>query len=58
MIIVLKDKETDKIIQEFENINSWGVNYVEYLNGEYRNKIYCTDTEYFCLKEDNLIDNQ
>lgn len=41
-------KESNQIIQEFDNVLKWGEDYVLYLNNGYNGKIYCdSETEYF-----------
>ena len=55
-MIYLINKETNEIIQTFENIIEWGANFVEYLNGGYRAKMYCGENEYFSDKEPTIIE--
>ena len=59
MIVYLKDKETQKVIQQYTNIISWANNYVEFNNGNNRCKLYCNENEYFTREvtdgEDNSI---
>lgn len=48
MKIYLKNLETNEIIDEYDNVISWGNNFVEYLNQGFRAKKYCdSTTEYF-----------
>lgn len=48
MKVYLIDRETNEIKNTYDNVISWGINYVEYLNGGFRAKIYCNEeTEYF-----------
>lgn len=50
MIIYLKNKETNEIIDKYQNINNWDYSFIEYYNGEVC-KIYCdVETEYFTDK--------
>ena len=51
MIVYLINKETNETIQTFENVNNWGINFVEYNNGCYPAKMYCNENEYFSDKE-------
>ena len=51
MTIYLINKETNETIQTFENVITWGHNFVEYDNGGYRAKMYCSENEYFTDKE-------
>lgn len=46
-MIYLINAETNEVIQTFENVISWGDNFVEYTNDEIRAKIYCNENEYF-----------
>lgn len=48
MTIYLINKETGEIINTYTNVIRWGKNFVELMNGKYRNKFYCSpETEYF-----------
>ena len=48
MVVYLKNKETNEILQTFENVIEWGYNFVEYRNqNNYRTKTYCDESEYF-----------
>jgi hypothetical protein len=47
MKIYLMDKETNEIIQTFDNVIEWSSDFVEYNNSGYRAKMYCSDNEYF-----------
>lgn len=51
MKVYLVNAETNEIIQTFEDVIEWGYNFVEYLNGGYRAKIYCNENEYFTNEE-------
>ena len=51
MTIYLINAETNKTIQTFEDVIAWGYNFVEYMNGGYRAKMYCNENEYFTDKE-------
>ena len=46
MKVCLLNKETNETINEYNNIITWGDNFVEYNNGG-RCKIYCNENEYF-----------
>lgn len=46
-MVYLINADTNEVIQTFENVISWGDNFVEYTNDEIRAKIYCNDDEYF-----------
>lgn len=50
-MIYLKNRVTNKTIQVFENVICWGIDFVEYINGKFRSKIYCNEDEYFSDKE-------
>lgn len=51
MVIYLKNKETNEVINTYTNVIRWNVDFVEYDNGG-RGKTYCnTDIEYFTDKE-------
>lgn len=58
MKIYLKSLETNEILQEFDNVIAWGVDFVEYNNGGGRAKIYCDiEKEYFSdVGEDEVIE--
>lgn len=47
MTIYLINKETNELIQTFNNVISWTYNSVTYLNSGYRAKMYCGEDEYF-----------
>lgn len=48
MKIYLLNKQTNDVVQEFDDVLNVGHNYVEYLNGGCRGRIYCDEeTEYF-----------
>lgn len=49
MKVYLVKKETEEVLQEFNNVINWGYNFVEYNNG-CRCKIYCNEDEYFTDK--------
>ena len=51
MKIYLINAETNETIRTFDNVTNWGDNFVEYLNGGYRAKMYCNENEYFTDKE-------
>ena len=51
MKVYLINKETNQTIQTFENVIEWADNFVEYMNGGYRSKIYCSENEYFADAE-------
>ena len=53
MKIYLKKIETNEVIEVFENVTNWGVNFVEFLNNGYEGKIYCDEEEYFTNSEEN-----
>ena len=41
MKIYLINSETNEIMQIFENVIHWGVDFVEFNNNGYRGKVYC-----------------
>lgn len=45
----------NELIREFDNVISWGYNFVEFNNGG-RCKIYCGEDEHFSDKE--VIENE
>lgn len=47
MIIYLRNKETNEVINTFHNVINWGYDFVEYDNNGGRCKIYCDENEYF-----------
>lgn len=48
MVIFLKDKETGEILDRFENILKWNINFVEYkIRENSKCKIYCEENQYF-----------
>ena len=48
MTIYLISKETGETVNIYTNVISWGKNFVEFMNGKYRGKVYCNEeTEYF-----------
>lgn len=51
MKIYLINAETNETIQTYEDVISWGYNFVEFNNGGYRAKMYCGENEYFTDKE-------
>lgn len=51
MKVYLVNAETNEIIETFENVTTWGENFVEYLNGGYPGKVYCRGNEYFTDQE-------
>lgn len=54
MIYLIKD---NKVIETFDNVISWGINFVEFNNDGFRCKRYCDEDEYFTdelLEEENL----
>lgn len=55
MEVYLINAETNKLIQTFNDVKSWTVNSVTYLNGGYTGKIYCNEDEYFT---DKLLQEQ
>ena len=55
MTIYLINSETNETIQTFEDVTSWDCNFVEYNNGGYRAKMYCSENEYFT---DQIIEVQ
>ena len=46
-MVYLINKETNETIQTFQNVIAWDYNFVEYMNGKYRAKMYCGENEYF-----------
>jgi hypothetical protein len=46
-MIYLINADTNETIQTFQDVISWGANFVEYDNGGYRAKTYCNENEYF-----------
>lgn len=57
MKIYLLNAETNEIIRTFEKVISWGFNFVEYINGNYRAKLYCEENEYFTDTEEVIEEN-
>lgn len=53
MKIYLINKETNEVLQKFDNVISWTDNSVTYLNGGYKAKMYCDEDEYFTDVEVN-----
>lgn len=54
MEVYLIKKETNEVIDTFNNVSSWGYNYVEYINNGHKAKLYCnTEIEYFS----DIVDN-
>lgn len=51
MKIYLINADTNETIQTFDDVISWGANFVEYNNGGFRAKMYCNENEYFTDKE-------
>ena len=48
MVVYLINRETNEVICKYSNVIAWDENFVEYLDGESRNKSYCdVITEYF-----------
>ena len=47
MIIYLINAETNEIKNEYDNVITWGYNFIEFLNNSQRCKIYCNENEYF-----------
>ena len=57
MKVYLKNTETNETIREFNNVISWGYNFVEYNNGG-RCKIYCDEEkEYFTNVNENIVND-
>lgn len=54
MKIYLIDKVTNSILEEFENVQSWGTDFVEYLNNGQRSKTYCNENQYFTDMEPKM----
>lgn len=46
-MIYLIETETNNILNGFENVLNWDVNFVEYLNGGFLSKIYAVEGTYF-----------
>lgn len=46
-MIYLKNKETNEIIQEFDNVAKWSDSFIEMFDGKYKSKMYCQENEYF-----------
>lgn len=57
MTIYLINAETNETIRTFEDVIAWGSNFVEYMNGGYRAKMYCSENEYFTDVEVVVEDN-
>lgn len=55
-MIYLINKETNEIIQTFDEVQYWDYNFVEYTNDGYRAKMYCSENEYFSDKEPIIIE--
>lgn len=48
MKVYLKKLKNDEIINEYDNVIKYRINFVEYLNQGFRAKKYCdSETEYF-----------
>lgn len=47
MKVYLINAETNETIQTFDNVKSWGANFVLYDNNGHLGKIYCESNEYF-----------
>ena len=48
MVIYLINKLTNSVVEVFDNVKSWGENFVEFTTNGLRSKIYCDiETEYF-----------
>lgn len=54
-MIYLINAETKEVVNTYSNVITWGSNFVEYGQGDFRAKIYCNDNEYFTdtITEDN-----
>ena len=53
MKIYLINKETNEVLNTYENVISWDSTYVEFRNGKYRSKHYCNvEIEYYTDKID------
>lgn len=46
MVVYLINKDNLSVVQEFNNVIDWGMDFVEYINGQ-RCKFYCLGNEYF-----------
>lgn len=52
MMVYLIDKNTNEIIQTFENVQEWNEEYVVYDNSGFIGKTYCDpEAEYFTDEE-------
>lgn len=57
MKVYLIDRATNETKSTYENVESWGFDFVEYLNNGYRAKIYCdTQVEYFSDVEMEVVE--
>ena len=60
-MIYLINTESKEVINTYNNVISWGINFVEYAPKGLRVKIYCNDNEYFTdtlpteSEEENVI---
>jgi hypothetical protein len=57
MTIYLINAETNEVIQTYTDVQSWGYNFVEYLNNGRRAKFYCGENEYFS-EVNNAVDSE
>lgn len=50
--------ENGELLREFDNIIAWSSNFVEFMNGAGRCKIYCSEGEYFTDKKIEVEDGK
>ena len=49
-MIYLVNAESKELLNTYNNVIAWGINFVEYKQNGLRAKIYCNDNEYFTDK--------
>ena len=57
MKVYLINAEANETIQTFENVKSWGSDFVVFDNGGYLGKIYASENEYFTDEEPLVEEN-
>lgn len=57
MKVYLIDAETNETIRIFENVKSWGSDFVIFDNSGYLGKIYASENEYFTDEEPLVEEN-
>ena len=56
MKVYLKNKETNEVISEFENVVRFGVNFVEMNKNNLRSKIYINSDEEYLEEYNEQVD--